>query len=207
MRLSTAFTLALSLAGPAVARPVVSPGPGMTSASSTETYLVELATGPRASDVDAIARARARLTAAVTSGGVGRVARVYTHLPYLGVVAARDGGLESLAKLPGVRRVHRRGFHQALSDEAGLALVRQPEAIRRGVTGEGTAVAVIDTGADYTHPDLGGCSAPGEGEGCRVAVAEDVTADDDELLDGFMRHGTNVASIVAAVAPKTRLLV
>jgi hypothetical protein len=34
-----------------------------------------------------------------------------------------------------------------------------------GFRGKGINIAVIDTGIDYTHPDLGGCFGPG----CRVA--------------------------------------
>lgn len=34
-----------------------------------------------------------------------------------------------------------------------------------GLTGEGTIVAIIDTGIDYNHPALGGCFGPG----CKVA--------------------------------------
>ena len=42
-----------------------------------------------------------------------------------------------------------------------------------GFTGEGIRVAVMDTGIDYDHPDLGGCF----GEGCRVAFGYDLVGD------------------------------
>jgi hypothetical protein len=85
------------------------------------------------------------------------------------------------------------------------SLVRQPEAVARGVTGRGTSVVVLDTGADWTHPDLGACSAPGTA-GCRVRFAADMTPEDDGVSDDVRRHGTNVASIIARVAPETDII-
>lgn len=79
-----------------------------------------------------------------------------------------------------------------------------------GYTGAGVRVAVMDTGVDYDHPDLGGCFGPG----CRVAfgydlVGDDYNADDtspsynpipspDPLPDDCNGHGTHVAGIVGA---------
>jgi len=203
MNLPALGLLALAVSGGFVTPSVPEPRAG--AASESETLLVELRTDGRALDAAAVERSREMFVAALRASGAGRIGRTYVHLPYVTVVAPKAGGMEALAALPGVRRVHPRTFHRPLTDTEGLALIRQPAAVARGVTGEGTAVAVIDTGADYTHADLGGCVAPGDD--CRVAVAEDVTDEDDGLPDGFMRHGTNVASIVAAVAPKTRLLV
>jgi len=42
-----------------------------------------------------------------------------------------------------------------------------------GLTGQGVKVAVMDTGIDYKHPDLGGCFGPG----CRVAYGTDLVGD------------------------------
>ena len=42
-----------------------------------------------------------------------------------------------------------------------------------GYTGKGVKVAVMDTGIDYHHPDLGGCFGPG----CRVAFGYDLVGD------------------------------
>ncbi len=79
-----------------------------------------------------------------------------------------------------------------------------------GYTGAGIKVAVMDTGIDYNHPDLGGCF----GAGCRVAkgwdfVGDAYNADDtsasynpvpspDADPDDCAGHGTHVAGIIGA---------
>jgi minor extracellular serine protease Vpr len=79
-----------------------------------------------------------------------------------------------------------------------------------GLTGAGIRVAVMDTGIDYNHPDLGG---PCFGEGCRVVTGWDFVGDafnaadpnnntpepDDDPMD-CNGHGTHVAGIVGAEA-------
>jgi minor extracellular serine protease Vpr len=76
------------------------------------------------------------------------------------------------------------------------------------VTGKGVVVAVLDTGVDYTHPDLGGC----KGFGCKVKDGYDFVNDDWDPMDND-GHGTMVAGIIAAngvlkgVAPDAELLV
>ncbi|HEX7137586.1 MAG TPA: S8 family serine peptidase, partial [Vicinamibacterales bacterium] len=87
-----------------------------------------------------------------------------------------------------------------------------------GLTGRGVRVAIIDTGIDYNHPDLGGCFGPG----CRVEkgfdlVGDAFNADDDVPIiapdpdpDDCAGHGTHVAGIVGArggitgVAPEVK---
>jgi subtilisin family serine protease len=49
-----------------------------------------------------------------------------------------------------------------------LPLIHQPDAAAAGYTGAGTAVAVMDTGVDYTQPAFGSCTAPNTPAGCRV---------------------------------------
>ncbi len=85
-----------------------------------------------------------------------------------------------------------------------LGLIGQPTAAASGFTGAGTAVAVLDTGADWTHADLGSCTAVGTPAGCRVAYAYDFATSDGSRDDNG--HGTNVSAIVAAVAPGTDIL-
>ena len=79
-----------------------------------------------------------------------------------------------------------------------------------GLTGKGVKVAVMDTGTDYNHPDLGGCF----GAGCRVATGWDFVGDSynadpsstafqpvpnpDANPDDCNGHGTHVSGIVGA---------
>jgi subtilisin family serine protease len=77
---------------------------------------------------------------------------------------------------------------------------------KHGLNGSGITIAVVDTGIDYTHPDLGGCI----GAGCKVLGGYDVANNDADPMDDHM-HGTHVAGIAAGdglkkgVAPKAKL--
>ena len=75
-----------------------------------------------------------------------------------------------------------------------------------GFTGKGVRIAIIDTGVDYHHPDLGGCFGPG----CKVVGGYDFVGDEytgsastpmpDPDPDDCNGHGTHVAGIAAANA-------
>ncbi|MBI4149167.1 S8 family serine peptidase, partial [Candidatus Woesearchaeota archaeon] len=75
------------------------------------------------------------------------------------------------------------------------------------LTGKGVTIAVIDTGVDYTHPDLGGCF----GESCKVIGGYDFVNNDNDPMDDH-GHGTHVAAIAAGngvlkgVAPDARIV-
>ncbi len=91
-----------------------------------------------------------------------------------------------------------------------------------GLSGWGVTVAVIDSGIDYDHPDLGGCFGPG----CRVNKGFDLVGDaynpdltspaydptpvPDPFPDDCRGHGTHVSGIIGAdgtikgVAPGVR---
>ena len=60
------------------------------------------------------------------------------------------------------------------------------------LTGKGVTIAIIDTGVDYTHPDLGGCFGPG----CKVIAGYDFSDSDNNPMD-FQGHGTHVAATAA----------
>ncbi|WP_199551956.1 S8 family serine peptidase [Streptomyces sp. N35] len=120
----------------------------------------------------------------------------------LNAVAMTVTGEEAaqLKKLPGVRAVHPDTRMKALSTDAN-ELVGNPELWKREdpsgakVTGKGVTVAVIDSGIDYTHPDLGG----GFGKGHKVVGGYDFINNDADPMDDN-RHGTHVAGIVAGKA-------
>ncbi|KAI8870928.1 subtilisin-like protein [Ramicandelaber brevisporus] len=65
------------------------------------------------------------------------------------------------------------------------------------LTGKGIKVGIVDSGIDYTHPDLGGCFGPG----CRVAYGYDFV-DKTDVKD-CLGHGTLVAGIIGAARTST----
>jgi subtilisin family serine protease len=87
-------------------------------------------------------------------------------------------------------------LHLFLSQSAPL--IRQDKTLTLGTTGQGAAVAVLDTGVDYTQSAFGSCTAPSVPAGCRVLAAKEIAPDDGQL-DAY-GHGTNVAGIVAGIA-------
>src|SRR4051812_5770443 len=74
----------------------------------------------------------------------------------------------------------------------GLTAVHAPEAWGTGARGTGVTVAVIDTGADYGHPDLSGALLPGCTFLPYPATCGPTSASDDN------GHGTHVAGTIAA---------
>jgi subtilisin family serine protease len=98
-------------------------------------------------------------------------------------------------------------------DSQSQTLIGQPVAAAAGLTGVGTTVLVIDSGANYTVSDLGSCSAPATPATCRISHAlyvnnfNTVVSDPTPVASASNDHGTNVAAIVAGVATKTRVAV
>jgi minor extracellular serine protease Vpr len=127
--------------------------------------------------------------------------------------------LAKLSRIPGVKAIYPvetiRIPETAAADNPEMATalamtgadVAQSEL---GYTGAGIKVAVMDTGIDYDHPDLGGCFGPG----CRVAYGYDFVGDafnadpssafynpvpsPDNDPDDCNGHGSHVAGIVGA---------
>ncbi|MEY4764736.1 MAG: hypothetical protein RI907_1409 [Pseudomonadota bacterium] len=112
--------------------------------------------------------------------------------------------MAALLNDPDVKAVYPNEAHKALGAQA-LPLIGQPYAAGAGFQGEGTTVAVLDSGLDYSRAAFGSCTAPGKPSTCRVVAAQDI-AFPDFLRDRGSYHGTNVAGIIAAVAPKTKLI-
>lgn len=134
-------------------------------------------------------------------------------------ISVKPGDLNKLRILPGVKAVYPvlkisiPETTTSASPELFTAIQMTGADIAQnelGYTGAGIKVAVMDTGVDYDHPDLGGCFGPG----CRVAFGYDLVgdaynADDtspsynpvpspDPYPDDCNGHGTHVAGIVGA---------
>ncbi|MFE1949682.1 S8 family serine peptidase [Streptomyces sp. NPDC059524] len=121
-----------------------------------------------------------------------------------------------LASMPGVAAVRPDTRMQVLTDSS-VPLTGAPEVWKREdpsgtkATGKGTIVAVLDSGVDYGHPDLGG----GFGKDHKVVAGYDFANRDDDPMDDN-GHGTHVAGIIAGkaagkegvtgMAPDARLL-
>jgi minor extracellular serine protease Vpr len=136
-------------------------------------------------------------------------------------VQVNEASLSRLSRLPGVKNIYpvveveRPQTEDRPGDVADLAtsisMVQADIAQNElGLTGHGVRVAIMDTGIDFDHPDLGGCFGPG----CRVEAGWDFVGDaynndgaspnynpvavPDATPDDCNGHGTHVAGIVGA---------
>jgi len=127
--------------------------------------------------------------------------------------------VEKLLRIPGIIDVFPDIIVQSTGLLQSLPAIRaqQAWAIPPGLSGRGILVAVLDTGADYMHPDLGG----GFGPGFKIVGGTDFVDDDNYPMehknqpgqnpatgrDWNTSHGTHVAATVAAVAPEASLYI
>lgn len=72
------------------------------------------------------------------------------------------------------------------------------DAAGKPVTGVNVTIAILDTGVDYTHPDLGGCTQSQflAGNCSKVKWGYDVINSDNDSIDDH-GHGTHVAATAA----------
>ena len=113
-------------------------------------------------------------------------------------------GLEKLRNNPNVKSIKLNRQKSILLDVS----VPQINATRTwslshngtNMTGEGETVCVLDTGVDYTHTNLGGCSSPLASACAKVIGGYDFVNDDTDPMDDH-GHGTHVAGIVASTNP------
>ncbi len=201
---------------------------------STNLYFVELKSPPTA-DGGKVAKVRAEKAAFRTQAkkaGLVYHERMAFDTLWNGLSVSIDPSqLSKLTRIPGVTAVYpvmtiQIPETEPLSDpDLATALAMTGADIAQselGYTGAGIRVAVMDTGIDYDHPDLGGCFGPG----CRVFTGWDFVGDDfnadpsaadynpvvapDNDPDDCNGHGTHVAGIVGAsgdvtgVAPDVR---
>jgi subtilisin family serine protease len=151
----------------------------------------------RAAHLREVAAAQARLRAALPARGV-QILHQYRY--HASVVAEIDEqGLRALSRMRVVRSV--------LPDleippalEEGRPLIGADVVHSCGFTGAGVAIAVIDSGIEYTHPAFGSCIGVGTPSSCRVVAGRDFYGNNNNPMD-VDGHGTAVAGIAAGDAP------
>ncbi len=159
---------------------------------------------------DRLASAQSTLKAWIKAEEPGIDDRTFRHYRFAfnGMAATvSPGTLKKLKQRPDVLKVFRDERAKALLADS-VPLIGAPQMWNTyGADGQGMRVAVIDTGIDYTHPDLGG----GFGSGFKVIGGYDFVNGDADPFDDH-GHGTHVAGIVAAngtlkgVAPGAKLM-
>jgi putative cell wall-binding protein len=150
------------------------------------------------------AYAQAKQEALQRAGTGARTQQDYDHLPVQVVQVASQAALDRLAADPHVVGLALPRLYRAVA--ANLDMIDQPAAITHGHDGTGATVAILDTGLDLNPTDVGttfgDCSGgPGTGT-CKIRSYSQVEGSGD-LEPGH--HGTNVAGIVATVAPGSKI--
>lgn len=123
----------------------------------------------------------------------------------------KQKALEDLQNDPNVQRIgYDATVHTALDQSLGEIFAdgvwNNFDPKNNLMTGIGMRIAILDTGVDYRHPDLGGCF----GADCKVVQGYDFENNDDDPMDDN-GHGTHVAAIAAGkgklngVAPDARI--
>lgn len=217
--LLSALAPTLSLAGPGD----VSDEPQAAAVDETPSlWLVELNSEPsvEGTSTTLLADEKKAFRRSAESAGLRYNERYSFGTLWNGVsVSINPRDVAELARLPGVKAIYPviKFAVPERSPNPGIELVTALKQTGAdiaqntlGLTGAGVKVAIMDTGIDFDHPDLGGCFGPG----CRVAtgwdfVGDDFNADDtspsfnpvpspDPIPDDCNGHGTHVAGIVGA---------
>jgi Subtilase family/Domain of unknown function DUF11 len=136
------------------------------------------------------------------AGGPGwNLLHDYSHLPMVHLRLDSAASMQSLLADTEVKAIYKDEPKYPVLDSAGPALINLPSVTPYGVTGAGTTVAVIDSGADYTLSDFG-CTSPGVPAGCKISTYQRFAG--GSALD-FIGHGSNVAGIVVGVATGAKI--
>lgn len=130
--------------------------------------------------------------------------RRYSTMPLLALTLKHADALRALRNDDRIAAVYMDKQRKAIGAQA-LPLIGQPAAVSAGYQGAGTAVAVLDTGVDYTLAPFGACKAVGVPAGtCRVVAAYEAAVEDNARdADG---HGSKVAMTALAVAPQSSIV-
>jgi subtilisin-like proprotein convertase family protein len=129
----------------------------------------------------------------------------YENFSMLAGTASRDAAI-ALARRPDVRWITLDGVKRPTqgSPQDAQLLIHSDQANALGFTGNGLAVAVVDTGVDYGVAPLGGGGFPNG----KVIGGTDIADKDADPMD-CDGHGTEVSSVVAggnSVAPAAKIV-
>lgn len=119
---------------------------------------------------------------------------------------ATPSGLKALAARPDVAWIALDGTKKPVqaSPQNGQILINSDQTNTKGFTGAGEAIAILDTGVDYTIPSLGGGPFPNS----KVIGGTDISDKDSDPMD-CEGHGTDVAGVAAGptgVAPDAKIV-
>lgn len=132
-----------------------------------------------------------------------RPIRGYQRLPFAAKRFESEASLKAFLALKGIKAAYENEKMRAVLTQS-LTLVQQSNVSAAGLQGEGTTVAVIDSGINYSLTTFGSCTAPGlPASTCKVVAAEEFTQFASPATDHS--HGINVAAIVLGMAPKTKI--
>ncbi|MDP7476495.1 MAG: S8 family serine peptidase, partial [Candidatus Woesearchaeota archaeon] len=129
-----------------------------------------------------------------------------------------EDGLEKLKNDPEIKEVYLNGI-KYINLDVSVPLINATKTWSlvhnsTNITGKHETVCVIDTGVNYTHPNLGGCTNESflAGNCSKVIAGYDYANDDDDPMDDHS-HGTHVAGTVASndstykgVAPDAKIV-
>jgi minor extracellular serine protease Vpr len=201
--------------------PAPSAETGMMTDESTNLWFVELTGRPTAdgNTAAAVRQEQNQFRNAARGAGLRYQERFAFQTLWNGFSIQMDASqLTKLTRINGVKAVYpvvTMSFDPGveISPELATALAMTGADVAQselGYTGAGIRVAVMDTGVDYHHPDLGGCFGPG----CRVVAGWDFVGDafnadstspaynpnpvPDPDPDDCNGHGTHVAGIIGA---------
>jgi len=226
--LGTLSLLLGSLVGPVGATDEVhpmEPAPtaedGRMTDETAHLWFVELASPPAVdgTPVSTLKKEKQAFRAAARARGIAFEERFAFDTLWNGLsVRADSAQVQAMHAIAGVRAVYPVATvaipeTDTSTPDLGTALAMTGADVAQnelGLSGAGVKVAVMDTGIDYHHPDLGGCF----GSGCRVTHGHDFVGDDfnaDPTVPGYNPivepdpdpddchgHGTHVAGIVGA---------
>ncbi|UCG49089.1 MAG: S8 family serine peptidase, partial [Phycisphaerales bacterium] len=151
-------------------------------------FIVELAEDPRGTGrITSEMRRSRRRQYAESAGQIGaRIIHNYGKLKNRIVVEVNPNDVEKLRRLPRFRSFREDRRVRALLADS-VYQIKADYAWDSAVTGDGVNVCVVDTGIDYTHPDLQN----------KVVAQYNAMDDSGDAMDDS-GHGTHCAGIIAS---------